>query len=140
MPQLRPALAQARASIRSEQSLRSCLPPRIANAVHSIHSSGLGLVICVTSAEAAHMVRLLRPEIEAAFAAKGLKFNEISLTVQSRVAEKRRPRAIPSQPEVANLMAQAEKLESERLHTSAERFARTLSDSRSDADTSNEKS
>jgi hypothetical protein len=126
MPQLRPALAQARMSMRSEQSLKECLPPRIAHQVHSIHSTGMALVICVTSAEAAHMLRLERPEIEAAIAAKGLKFNEILLTVQTKSAAPQTRRTLPARVSVDQMSQGLGQIKSERLQTSLGRLVETL--------------
>jgi hypothetical protein len=128
MPQLRPALSQARASMRSEHLLKQCLPAIILPALHSIHSSGSSVVISVNSAEAAHMLRLLRPELERTFAAKGLKFNEIVLSVQSKVVPKRRVRALPSTARIQELSDCVTQVESKRLQTSLEKLARTLTD------------
>jgi hypothetical protein len=126
MPQLRAGLNQARASIRSEHSLKDCLPPRVAGAVRSVHSSGSALVICVTSTEAAHLVRLLRPEIERALADKGLKFNEISIDVQSETVVRKAYRR-PLAPTVAlQMQLDAAKIKSERLQTSLARLTKTL--------------
>jgi hypothetical protein len=127
MPQLRPALAQARSSMRSETSLKACLPPRIAGVVHAIHSSGFAVVIVVTSAEAAHMVRLLRPELAAAFAAKGLKFNEISVNVQTKSAARTEARARPERKAIDQMSADMAQIKSERLQTSLQRLVKTLS-------------
>jgi Dna[CI] antecedent, DciA len=127
MPQLRPALAQARASIRSEHSLKACLPPQLADVVHAIHSSGSAVVIVVTSAEAAHMVRLLRPELTAAFAAKGLKFNEILVNVQTKMAARETPRLRPQRKALERMSTDIERVKSERLQTSLERLVKTLS-------------
>jgi Dna[CI] antecedent, DciA len=126
LPQLRPGLSQARASLRSEHSLKECLPPKIAQALHSIHSSGSGLVISVTSAEAAHWVRLLRPEIERSLADKGLKFNEILVNVQSEMLVRHVYRPRPGAQAIKQLQVGAEKMQSERLQTSLARLAKTL--------------
>jgi hypothetical protein len=126
LPQLRPGLIQARASIRSEHSLKECLPPRVANAVHSIHSTSLGLVITVTSAEAAHWVRLMRAEIERSLTDKGLKFNEILVNVQSETVVREAYRPRPGADAVRQLQSGAEKMKSERLQTSLARLSKTL--------------
>jgi hypothetical protein len=83
-------------------------------------------VICVTSAEAAHWVRLLRPEIERSLADKGLKFNEILVNVQSETVVRSAYRPRPSALAVKHLQTGAEKLQSERLQTSLARLSKTL--------------
>lgn len=127
MPQLRAGLTQARASMRSEQSLMDCMPPRVATAVRSIHSSGSSLVISVTSPEAAHWVRVLRPEIERALVDKGLKFNEILVLTQSESVVQQPYRAPPTQPIVERMRGSVANIKSERLQTSLTRLAATLS-------------
>ncbi len=126
LPQLRPGLIQARASMRSEHSLKACLPAKIASALHSIHSTGSNLVISVTSAEAAHWVRLMRPEIERSLTDKGLKFNEILVNVQSKPVVRGAYRSRPAKHVVEHLQAGADKLQSERLQTSMQRLSKTL--------------
>jgi hypothetical protein len=126
LPQLRPGLAQARASMRSENLLKACMPAKIAKALHSVHSSGTGLVISVTSAEAAHWVRLLRTDIERALADKGLKFNEILVNVQSESVVRSVYRARPQRSIVRDLQTHADGIRSERIQTSLRRLLNSL--------------
>jgi hypothetical protein len=126
MPQLRNALADARNATHSEIALVDCLPPRLARFAQSVHSTGSALVISVTSAEAAHLAHLLRPEVERLLARKGLKFNEILVTVQSQSVEQRTYRARPRPNVVQRLQADGERLQSERLQTSVRKLAETL--------------
>jgi hypothetical protein len=126
LPQLRPGLVQARASMRSENLLKTCMPAKIANALHSIHSSGAALVISVTSAEAAHWVRLLRTEIERSLADKGLKFNEILVNVQSESVVRNAYRARPKRDTVRDLQSHADGIRSERMQTSLKRLLDSL--------------
>jgi hypothetical protein len=126
MPQLRSALTQARNTNRSEIALVDCLPPRLARFAQSVHSTGSSLVICVTSAEAAHLAHLLRPEVNRLLARKGLKFNEILIKVQSESVELPTYRARPKAPVLKRLLAGVEKLQSERLQTSVKKLAETL--------------
>ncbi|MGL4229852.1 MAG: hypothetical protein ACRDAM_04240 [Casimicrobium sp.] len=126
MPQLRAGLNQARASIRSEHSLKECLPPKILGALHSVHSAGFSLVISVTSAEAAHWVRLLRSDIERALADKGLKFNEILVNVQTKTAIRGNARIRPDSRTVQKMRTDSTKITSERLQTSLQRLSKTL--------------
>jgi hypothetical protein len=126
MPQLRPALQQARASIRSEYSLKACIPPRLANVVHAIHCSGSALVIYVTSAEAAHMMRLARPVLEGELASKGLKFNDILVKVQTNSAPAIRNRTRPDSTALQHLGAGVDQVKSERIQTSLRRLVETL--------------
>ncbi len=126
MPQLQAGLTHARMSVRSEHSLKDCLPPRVAAAVRSVHSSGSRLAISVTSPEAAHWVRLLRPEIERALACNGLKFNEILVSAQSEYVVQAAYRVPPPQPIIEQMLLKRADIKSERIQTSLDRLATTL--------------
>ncbi len=94
----------------------------------SVRSNGFDLVITVTSAEAAHLAHLLRPEIERLASRKGLKFNEILIKVQSESVESAAYRVRPKAKTLKQLNVSATKIDSERLQTSLKKLLTTLSD------------
>lgn len=125
-PQLRAGLQEVRAARRQENDLQSALPSNLRAATSAIRSTGQRLAITVTSAEAAHIVRLNSAQILRNCADKGLKFNEISVTVQSKPPSVR-PAASRKVPIVsAELFDHAERIKSERLQTSLKSLLKTL--------------
>ncbi len=126
LPQLRSALNDARNSARSEIALVDCLPARLARFAQSVHSTGSRLVITVTSAEAAHLARLLIPEVERTLSRKGLKFNEILVNVQTKSVVQATYRPRPTPDVTTRLLGSAENTKSERLQTSMKKLAETL--------------
>jgi hypothetical protein len=126
LPQLRNALSDARNSTRSEIALLDYLPARLARFAQSVHSTGSRLVITVTSAEAAHLARLLIPEVERTLSRKGLKFNEILVNVQTKSVVQPLYRPRPNSTVVTKLLHSAEHTKSERLQTSVKKLAETL--------------
>jgi hypothetical protein len=127
-PQLRNALKIARDATHSEISVSDCIPPRLAKFAQSVRSNGFDLVITVTSAEAAHLAHLLRPDIERSASRKGLKFNEILIKVQSESVEQSTYRARPKAQTLKQLNLSATKIDSERLQTSLKKLLVTLAD------------
>jgi hypothetical protein len=126
LPQLRNALGEARNAARSEIALVDCLPARLARFAQSVHSTGSRLVITVTSAEAAHLARLLIPEVERTLSRKGLKFNEILVNVQTKSVVQALYRPRPKDDVVTRLLGSAENTKSEHLQTSMKKLAETL--------------
>ncbi len=126
LPQLRSALSDAQNSAHSEIALVDCLPARLARFAQSVHSTGSRLVITVTSAEAAHLARLLIPEVERTLRRKGLKFNEILVNVQTKSVVQATYRPRPRPDVATRLLGSAESTKSERLQTSIKKLAETL--------------
>jgi hypothetical protein len=126
MPQLRNALTDARNATRSEIALVDCLPLRLTRFAQSVHATGSSLVISVTSAEAAHLAHLLRPEVERLLDRKGLKFNEILVVVQSESVEQRTYRPRPKATVLRDIQLNGERLQSERLQTSVKKLVASL--------------
>ncbi len=126
MPQLRSGLNQVRASRQSTQLLLQCMPADVLKGVHTVRLIGSTVFIVVTSHEAAAWVRLRRSEIERAIADKALKFNEISVTVQSSVRPEPKPRPARSVGAAESVSNKAMLIESERMQTSLARLAETL--------------
>jgi hypothetical protein len=102
------------------------LPARLARFAQSVHSTGSRLVITVTSAEAAHLARLLIPEVERTLSRKGLKFNEILVNVQTKSVVQALYRPRPKDAVVTRLLGSAENTKSEHLQTSMKKLAETL--------------
>lgn len=126
MPQLRSGLNQVRASRQSTQLLLQCMPADVEKGVHTVRLIGSTVFISVTSHEAAAWVRLRRVEIERAIADKGLKFNEISVTVQSSVRPEPKNRPATSTRSTEKMSESAGRIESKRMQTSLARLAKTL--------------
>jgi hypothetical protein len=125
-PQLRAGLLQVRASQRLESQLIDAIPGALRATIYAIRSNGQQLVISVTSAEAAYIMRLENAQILRELADKGLKFNEISVSVQSK------PHAPPTtrrpMPRAGSLqmLLNADGIKSERIQTSLRSLANTL--------------
>jgi hypothetical protein len=125
-PQLRAGLQEVRAARRQENDLQSALPSNLRAATSAIRSTGQRLAITVTSAEAAHIVRLNSAQILRSCADKGLKFNEISVTVQSKPTSFRSPGRSEVPTLSTALFDRAEQIKSERLQTSLKSLLKTL--------------
>jgi hypothetical protein len=123
---LRAGLLEIRAARRQENDLQSALPGNLRAATSAIRSTGQRLAITVTSAEAAHIVRLNSAEILRSCADKGLKFNEISVTVQSKPTSLRSPGRSEVPTLSTALFDRAEQIKSERLQTSLKSLLKTL--------------
>jgi hypothetical protein len=129
-PQLRAGLLEIRAARRQENDLQSALPSNLRAATSAIRSTGQRLAITVTSAEAAHIVRLNSAQILRSCADKGLKFNEISVTVQSKPTPLRSPGRGEAPALSTALFDRAEQIKSERLQTSLKSLLKTLQSNR----------
>ena len=125
-PQFRVGLQEARAARRLEADLQLALPSHLGAAVKAVRANGQRLMITVTSPEAAHIVRLHSGLLLRAYADKGLKFNEISVVMQSK--QPSRP-AKPARldPRISpEMLANSDHIQSERLQTSLKRLLKTL--------------
>jgi hypothetical protein len=128
-PQLRAGLLQVRAAQRLETQLMDAIPGALRAAIYAIRSNGQRLMIFVTSAEAAHIVRLESATLLRALADKGLKFNEISVSVQSKPSDSSRRETRHAAVNASQLLLNADSIKSERLQTSLRALAKTLADS-----------
>ena len=126
LPALSAALLHAREGSRQFGVLIEAVPERLKRFVVAISASGSTLSITVTSAEAAHLTRLLSTEMLMNLDRKGLKFTEISLKTQSNSASVSPPRVLPKAESQRHLNAAAIRIKSERMQTSLKRLAKTV--------------
>ena len=126
LPALSAALLHAREGSRQFNVLIEAVPERLKRFVVAMSASGSTLSITVTSAEAAHLTRLLSTEMLTNLDCKGLKFNEISLKTQSNSASATRPRVMPEADSQRKLSATADRIKSEHMQTSLKRLAKTM--------------
>ena len=126
LPALSAALLHAREGSRQFDVLIEAVPERLKRFVVAMSASGPTLSITVTSAEAAHLTRLLSTEMLTTLDRRGMKFNEISLKTQSNSASAIRPRVLPAVDSQRKLSVTADHIKSERMQTSLKRLAKTL--------------
>ena len=127
MPALGAALMHAREGSRQFDVLIEAVPQRLKRFVVSVTASGSTLSLTVSSAEAAHLARLLSSETLANLDRKGLKFNELSVRTQSSATAKRQLRPLPDAASQRDMSTTADRLHSERMQTSLRRLAKTMS-------------